>query len=688
MEEKNSIVEIDSDTENTLYDNKEVVLDNVDTQEEIIAKPIKPRKKLSKKGIIIIVISTVLLLAIIGVVIYFVCFRNKNNNNNTSDIEKVVVQKDNYVYEDGILKIKNANNEEIGKYTCVDTDIEKCYVAYLTIEDDNDLPKYYDEDNNLLKLRSSVYYNRFVFIYDEGVIRLYDLNNNETVETYDAIKTPDINSTLVVVKSNNKYGLIEVTMNKIDVLLDTKYEHLSLQDYEDKIVYSDGKNSYLIDTKGEKVTNPLRGTIKSFNPLYIALYNKGYSLYDYKGTKLLSDLDFITFYQGYVITVNNDEIYIYDQDLSKVNEEGIAIDVKDYSTSFIFDKNNNFKESIKPFTISAGDGFITISLNNGLYEKTYNTFDAIINQRYDYVNYLDGKIYIYDNKEKTEILGIYKCNNVNKTTSADDNFENCFIAFNSNDTYDTGENYLAPIIANKYIVINDTKDASTPKINIYDIIEKKYATNSATNYKSVDFKVADANIISIETLNNIFVAQNSSGNYGLLSIDKDGLKSIIKFTDNNNGGATKKISIFKDIYYVVERDKNYLYSGTGELISSSNYDIVDYKYNKLVVKNNNYYMIYSGGTILSNDYLYVDLNDNYYVGINKNNKLNIYNYSSNNGLLENSLTVNKIDDYENSYKIVPKYNDYNALVGYSIKIVNNDNTETEYKYNADWSVSE
>ena len=687
MEDNNSIVEINSDTEDTLYDNDKIVVEDPTKEEQIVVKPPKKSRKLSKKGLIIIICGVLLLLAIIGVIVYFVFFKEKKNENKKTEPEKVVIQKDNYTYEDGILKIKNTNGSEIGTYECIDKDIDKCYVAYLTNEDDNDMPKYVDESGNELNIRSSVYYNRFAFIFDESKVKLYDLIDKDTISEYELIKTPDSKSSLLVAKNlEGKYGLIEMTSDKVNTLLDYKYEGLSIQDDLEKVVYNDGKNSYLLDTKGEKITNPLKGTIKSFNTLYIALYNKNYSVYDYQGTKVLSDLDFVTFYQGYIITVKNSKIYVYDQDLSKVNEEGLPIVAKSYVTSFVFDKDNNFKESNKAFDVDAGDGFVTIYLDNGLVEKTYNTYEALINKRYDYVSYLDGTIYVYKNKEKTNKLGEYKCTNVNDVRSADGSFENCFIANTTNIIFENGENDFIPIISNKFIIVNDTKDPATHKINIYDLVDNKYATNTVTNYKNIDFKSSDANIKSIDSNNNIFVAENASGNFGLLSIDNNGLTSIIKFTDANNGGATKKISIFKDKYYVVERDKNYLYSSTGDLINSSIYPIVDYTHNKLVVKDNDYYIIYSNGTILSNDYLYVHLEDKYYVGIDKTNRLNIYNYTSNTGLISEGPIVIKTNDYENSYKIESILNEYNVASGYSIKIFNNDNTFTEYKYNTDWSV--
>ena len=95
-------------------------------------------------------------------------------------------------------------------------------------------------------------------------------------------------------------------------------------------------------------------------------------------------------------------------------------------------------------------------------------------------------------------------------------------------------------------------------------------------------------------------------------------KSIIRFNDTN-GGNTKSIRI-KNNRYIVERDINYLYEITGgEVIASSQYEIIDYIYDKLVVKNN-YYMIYSSGMILADNFVYVSLKEDYFVGINKDNK--------------------------------------------------------------------
>ncbi len=684
-EENNSIVEINNDSEDTLYDNDKIVSEVNEASEEIVVKP-KKHRKLSKKGLIIIISSIVLLLAVVGIILYFLVFKKDKKEETPKEPEKIILQEDNYTYEDGILKIKDGNNE-IGTYDCIDKDINKCYVAYLTNEDDNDMPIYEDEDGKAINLRSSVYFGKYVFINDENVVKLYDLEKNEVLEKYQLIKTSSVSSNYVIAKDeNNKYGVLELTSDKVNTLLKFEYDDLSMQTNSDKFVSKTTKGSYIIDTKGEKLTNQLKGTIKNFDQLHIALYdNNKYSLYDYKGTKILSDYDFITFYDTFIICMKNSKMYVFDKDLNKLNIDGISINEKDYITRYVFDENNKFKESIKPFEFEAGKGFIRVIANKGLIDRTLSSFEAIINQRYDYVSYLDGKLYIYNDRDKTDLAYTYICNNLNDVTSEEGNYENCFVAKNSNIVSEFDDNYYLPIFFSKYVFINDTSDSENPKINVYDITNGKLATSSAANYKKVDFKNSDANIKIIESANNQIIYQNSFGYFGVIKLDTNGISSVIRSNDSTNGGNTKKISYFKN-YYLVERDSNYLYSlNGGEPVASSQYQIVDYFDGKMVVYNN-YYMIYNNGKIISNDFVYVKTNANYFVGIDKNNKLNVYGYSSNEGFIAEALTVLVTSDYAKAYEIVELKKDNDIIDGYQIKIYSNENDFESFYYTTDWSL--
>ena len=661
MDDDNTIIEINNDSEDTLYDNDKIIKEVESKEhpsEQIIIQKKKKEFKISKKTIIIIIaVIAVIILVCIAVLVIKKLGKKQKPKPKENITERVTLQKDNYIYDDGTLTFKDEDNKDIGTYECTTKDDKKCYVSYLSNEDINDMPKYVDEKGNQIDLRSPIYHSRYVFVNDNNIINLYDIKEEKILNKYTLIKT-------------------------------NEYESLSLQQSDSEVVYKDKNGSYLIDITGKKLTNQIKGTIKNFNLLYIAVYNTTYSLYDYKGTNILSDYDFITFYEDYIITINNGKLYIYDQDLSKINEEGLSIGVSSYDTNYVIGKDKNLLEVKKPFIAETGAGYIRISDKKGIVDKTFNTYETALNKKYDYVNYIDGKIYIYSNKEKTELLSTYTCDNKNKITSSEDSYDNCFIAKPSSIINSYEDNSITPIIGEKYLLINDTIDTKKPRINIYDFTINSLATNVATNYQKVDVPASDTNITKVNTLSNEIICQNAQGYYGVINLDSTGLKSIIRFSDNENGGNTKSIKKLND-YYIAARDKNYLYKKTGgDALASSEYEIVDYQYNKLIAKNK-YYIIYNENKSLSKDFIYVSLQENYFVGIDKNNNLNIYNYTDTKvkGLIED-LKIEKTDDLENSYTIETTKDENGLIKTYIIKIKKATSGTTNYKYNSDWSKEE
>ena len=148
-ETSNEIIEIDENDEisNTQYDLNEVE-DNdknrkikKDSKEKKIKKESKWKNLSKKKKIIIIVTIIVLLVAIIGVLLYFFVFKKDSDNNDNNKEPLVIVENDNYRYEDGTLIFIDENKNELGKYECTNKNENLCYVAYYSNEDEFDVPK-------------------------------------------------------------------------------------------------------------------------------------------------------------------------------------------------------------------------------------------------------------------------------------------------------------------------------------------------------------------------------------------------------------------------------------------------------------------------------------------------------------------------------------------------------------------
>ena len=131
----NEIVEIDENEEisNTQYDMEQVNMPKSKKEK----KPSKWSKLDKKKKIIIIVSIVIVLLVIVGVILYFLVFKKDNTVDKSKD-PVVVIEKDNYRYEDGKLIFIDKDKNELGSYTCENKSENLCYVANYSNEDSFD----------------------------------------------------------------------------------------------------------------------------------------------------------------------------------------------------------------------------------------------------------------------------------------------------------------------------------------------------------------------------------------------------------------------------------------------------------------------------------------------------------------------------------------------------------------------
>ncbi|MBE6148669.1 MAG: hypothetical protein E7167_04195 [Firmicutes bacterium] len=694
MEEKhytddNTIIELSSVSEDTLFDENESQITKV-TEEEIKVKPSKkqikkPKKeffwnKLSKKGkIIILVIAAFVIILIGALLLYFLVFKEEEKTPQ-EPVENIVIEKDNYIYDNGKLKLLNSKDEVIGIYTCVNADVDKCYVASLTNEDEFDIPIYMDEDDNLIEKKSKIYNDRFVFIFDEERIVLYDIEKETKTGEYSLIKTGALDADLIVAKNiDGKYGLIEFTLTDANTVLDFTYDYLGIISSDSTFVAKDGTYSYLVDKTGKTLTSKIRGNIRNFSNKYMAVYEDGYSLYDYQGQKVLEDLyDYIDFANNYIFTITNKKIYAYDTELFKLNESGIKVKNEDYNKTYIFDEENNLKETKKAYNITFTSSAITFELSDET-TKTINLNEVAINKKTDYVNYIDGVLYFYRDIEKTDMIGSYSCTNENKVTSSESAYETCFIAKDSTLVNKDNKQGYIPIINDNFVFIRDTKEGATKEtVVLYDIKN----SSQKVKYQAVETGVSADTITFISALDSLVFAKNNDGNLGVITFTESGPKGLISFKEENEG--TKDISYLGNYLLVQRGNKNYLYTKTGELLASSQFAIKEYRNDYLVVKDKKY-LVYKlansdTGSIISEELDHVELFDDFFVGV-INKKLNVYSY-------ENGKTKLLAEDLEiTADKIADGYKMAIHSDSYVISIVQGENATVDYKYSLeDWSL--
>ena len=130
-------------------------------------------------------------------------------------------------------------------------------------------------------------------------------------------------------------------------------------------------------------------------------------------------------------------------------------------------------------------------------------------------------------------------------------------------------------------------------------------------------------------------------------------------------------------------ETNYLYTKVGEKLATSQFDIVNYSNGHTLVKNkNNKYLIYamsngSSGTILSEEFDYIEMDEKYFVGIN-GKKLNVYYYTNGkDALLEEDVEVPSANAGSFTIKATDK--------GYTISVTAGENATVDHDYDKNWS---
>ena len=433
--DKNEIVEIDENEEitNTQYDMPEVT-DTEDKKKKKKEKKAKGPSKwsqLSKKQKIIIIVSgVVVLLIIISLLLWFLIFKKDKEEPKKNEEPLVIVEKDNYRYEDGKLIFIDENKNELGEYDCTNKDEELCYVAYYSNEDEFDVAKSVYENSVPVDFRSDIINNNFVFIYDntekeDGNVFLYDINAKEVSDEYSLVK--EVNENSVIVKDlEDNYGVLSFSDDEINTLIDFDYDYLGYILESTALVGANNNNYVLIDLEGDQISKNIPGEIKNFDSTNISVKIDGsYYIYSYQGVRLSEEeYDYIRFVDSYIITAKNRRLFVFDKDADPMTMEGIRISSNDYNTELVFNEDlvqTGKKEAFdayingKTLRIEYDEEYYDVNLNEGEFSK---------NQ--EFYSYFQGKLYFYADAEKNEAIGSYACNYANSIDASTTDLTNCF----------------------------------------------------------------------------------------------------------------------------------------------------------------------------------------------------------------------------------------------------------------------
>lgn len=608
----NEIIEVGTEKDVTVSFDEE--LNSALKEEE---KPTKPKRKMKnpfksflkwfknlpkKKKIIFISVSGVILLLLIGLIVFLVL-----NNKEEEKPKDVVVLEDNFRYDNGTLVFLE-DKKEIGKYECIDKDVKKCYVAYLDNESDTfDHESNIDEKDNILKKRSKIYLSNYVFIYDDGKILLYNIKDKKTEEKLESVKAYNTEKDYVVVEDkDNKFGLIEFSDDTFTYVINAYYDYLGIINTKDLLLVSEtNKKQRIIGIDNKQLSKEFSVTIKNANKEYITAQSGNiYNLYSYNFEELLSGFDYISFHDSYISLVKDGKLYFRDNKLNKMNEDGIALTNETYNKVNKYDEKKKLVSSEVSYEVTSNADNISVLYGNEENE-VISKYEGAVSANYAYMNYFNSKLYFYSDEEKDNLIGTYECKNKNKLTSENDSLSTCNV-------YASSEG-VSGIYNNNFVFINDNSSISEKKnITLYSLTEKKNKA-TYTEIKFINNGNVDANITHYYTEGLYVIAKSSSKNsYGVIKLENTSAKNVIAFsykniTNNNN-------------YYVMENN-------------DGKFSILDSNFSKV-----------------SDEFEYVELLKDFYVGIN-DKKLNVYRYqTTTNKVLESDVLLPSTD-YKNAYTI-------------------------------------
>ena len=600
---------------------------------------------------IIIIVSVLVFLLIIGAILYLNIMNREDNNQ-----KKVIVAKDNYRYEDGVLYFV-VNNKDIGSYECKNKDEKLCYVAYEVNDDDYDVT-YKRED----KLRSKIIKNKYAFVFDnkeksDDKIILYNIKSSKDVGIFTNIKTYDKLDNIVFAKNNDdKYGVIDFSDGTNKIKIDFDYDHLGIitedKNINEEIIVASKNAEYsLLDYDGKAVSKTLSSQIRNYNNMYIKTMDatKVYELYDYEGKKIAENYKYIDLLDEYYLAVDKEnKLKIFDYENNKYIEDGIEL----YNNNYIktVKVEDSLEENEHAYDYILQDQMLTINVkkDSEVIENQINLLDGKASKDLKYINYFNGTLYFYKEEQKENLINSYRCNKPNQLTKDNMKLETCFLA---SDTLDNNNDIneinnvasIVPVINQKYVFIKDDNI-----INLVDLVDEKIiGTYLTINSSSDPTKTEPYNLDVVEQY--VF-AKNKNNKYGLLKLTKNGASSVYNFEFDMLERMNKYILASRDKkYYLLDYNGNRItYEYTAPIRNYMG------EYVKLIIKDKYYVYDFDGNIIIEKGYKYIELFDTYAAVVDDNNKLNIIDYEGNK-VINDTIKLSSTTYYRAKEGYVPAF---------------------------------
>jgi len=605
----NEIIEVSDETNGTTLE--ELIKKETESGNNRPQKNKKRKINLTKQQkIALILIGILIVLLIIGIVLYFVL--KKDDETKMPEDPIVIIEKDNYRYENGVLVFLDNNEKDIGKYECTNKDSEKCFVTKIDLSNDtfDRIKNIYENGQEIIK-NSKIYFEKYVFVTDGDLVYLYNMIDKETELELKNIKIYNTDENLVVVEDDNSlYGLIEITEDGYEYLIRCSFNNLGIVNTEQILLLAQDKDkNYIVDKTGKQLSKNIKVEVKSANSEFVVGFiNDTYNLYNYDFEELISDYDYISLHGETVALVKNKRLYLLNNNLSKLYEDGIRLENTNYIKKYVYNADNRLIETLKSYEIENNNNIVNVTIGDNT--KEINAIEGAISSNLSYISYYDGKLYFYSDEEKTDVLSTYTCNNKNIFNTEEDGLTLCNIFVNDLGT--------SGIYNNEYVFIYDSKNSNDKIYYLYNLKDKKIK-GTYSEIQIVSESELGNQIKPVYTSSSFIIAKsavgNNKGNYGVLEINSEKVQGKVDF---------KYESIIKNNKYYLLKNIDKTYS----------------IYNNEFVK-------------ISNEFENIKLYDKYYVGIN-GKKLNVYSYTNTLGILENDLSITNDDfeiDFANGFEI-------------------------------------
>lgn len=612
---------------------------------------------LSKKTKIGIIVGSILIIILIGIGLFFL-LRKEEKQENKPKVPDVIVELENYRYQNGTLIFLNRQKKELGSYTCKNQDQELCYIVDYNDEDNFDEPKMIYEDGSSIPLRSKIILDRYVFLHDEteeksGLIILYDIQEQKEIDTFQSVKGYEMLENMVVLKNKtSQYGLYRLTNEGLENVLPSEYDYIGVIEHNknqiNKVVTKQNGKWNLTDLENKTLTKALSEEIRDYNDYSIKTINEAgeYHVFDYNNNQIAKEgYDYIDLLDNYMLLIKENKMYIRDYENHKMNAVGIDLEYDSYIPTSTYNKDSKkLITTDKSYEISYQGSFMKIEVSKPytLETKTVNLNEGRVSKNLKNLEYFDGTLYIYTDEKKENLIGTYTCNNKNNIDDNTNNLTYCKMAkesfYQDNDIEINHTDSLGvlPIYNNRYAFIYDTSSRDNePTIHLYDMLE----STSLAKYKSVDASSynKEENVNFVSTNNLEIMAENKNGKFGIIRIKEQSVEGVIDFTLNHIEKIGMKY-IFQDDggYYLASHE------GKRETSSATN-KIRNYNETAQYVTrmNDGKYYLYpyqmeedktdkedSEKDKISYDlkgYDYIALYDEYYATVN-NKTLNLYSY--------------------------------------------------------------